>query len=209
MTDAEINVGLKKEPSTKWLRFYLHGYMYVKLIACVLAIPEVFNLLPLIALWVGAGYNLFATVALLAILVIVSTIVVFIKTRTSRISGYKWLIVMIWSNFIAFALWAFLLERDYRLSGIDPLPGFTFAAIMIHLFIWTVPNLIYFSKRKHLFHTAKEKVAIEPMVPTPVRLARKHCSYKPTKTKVDMRKLRGMGKHVTRFATLIRKNSKK
>ncbi|HWR23826.1 MAG TPA: hypothetical protein VN366_10180, partial [Feifaniaceae bacterium] len=76
---------------------------------------------------------------------------------------------------------------------------------------WLIPNLRYFKKRKHLFRpytTAEVAAALKGEPPAPALLIRKPCHDKPTKAKVDVRKLYGTGNGVTRFAALTRKKRK-
>ncbi len=106
---ANTVIGLPMQPKelrTKWMRFYLNIYLLLKLISVVLAIPSIVSVLPLIAEWVAEGYNLYAIALIAPIVVILSTIMTFIKTRKLTPTGYKWNTVMIWSNFVGFAAWS-------------------------------------------------------------------------------------------------------
>ena len=208
---ANTVIGLPMQPKeqrTKWMRFYLNIYLLLKLISVVLAIPSIFSVLPLIAEWVAEGYNLYAIALIAPIVVILSTIMTFIKTRKLTPSGYKWNTVMIWSNFVGLVAWSFLQEMSYRQAGAYTPPGFTFIAIILYLFGWTVPNLVYFHNRRRLFYIGTEEEKAAPAAPNaPDTLTppiRKPCHYKPGKAKVDTRKLYSPKNRATKFARIIK-----
>ncbi len=197
MTNAGIKAVLKKtmleneEISTAWMGFYLNVYLYLALVTSVLTLPNTLLNISNIPIFVGEG-NIWGVVSFfVSAIAAVAAIMTFIELRDITLAGYKWNIVLLVSISVEFALSMLSVwlrgEPDARMDI-----GFLIGGQVVVALTWLVPNLIYFKKRKHLFRpytTAEVAAALKGEPPTPALPVRKPCHYKPTKVKVDMRKL--------------------
>ncbi len=202
MTNAGIKAVLKnKNPSTRWLRFYLNVYLYIVIVFAAIATPSIVIGLLSSANWIAEGNILELTTFLVRTLTAAASIVTFLEMRDLTMLGYKWNVVMLCGGFV----WTVLIyvsewlntDAEYRtqMSGVA-----LFLALL--LFLWLIPNLVYFKNRKHLFrpYTAAEvAAAIKGEPPAPALPIRKPCRYKPTKAKVDTRKFLPQARKETRY----------
>ena len=208
MTNAGIKAVLKnKNPSTRWLRFYLNVYLYIVILFAAIATPSIVIGLLSSANWIAEGNILELIKFLVRTLTAAASIVTFLEMRDLSMPGYKWNVVMLCSGFV----WTVLIyvsewlnaDADYRtqMSGVA-----LFLALL--LFLWLIPNLVYFKNRKHLFrsYTAAEvAAAIKGEPPTPALPIRKPCQYKPTKAKVHTHK-RTYGRKTRPASLMTEKN---
>ena len=212
MTNAGIKAVLKKarledqKLTTDWLKFYLNVYLYIVLVMTGLVIPNALSELYEIPIWIGEGNVLELLSFFLNAFAAVAVIFTFIELRDFTPLGYKWNIVFLVSSFAEYSLTTLSKWLEGEPDGRMRLSFLIFGNIL-YLLAWLIPNLIYFKKRKHLFRTyttAEVAAAIKGEPPAPVLPIRKPCRYKPTKAKVDVRKLCAPHGKATRLAQIMR-----
>ena len=82
MTNAGIKAVLKnKNPSTRWLRFYLNVYLYVVIVFAAIATPSIVIGLLSSAKWIAEGNILELTTFLVRTLTAAASIVTFLEMR--------------------------------------------------------------------------------------------------------------------------------
>ena len=218
MTNAGIKAVLKKVKlenevlSTSWMEFYLNVYLYLALITNALMIPRAPFGLYNIPIWIGEGSILELIQFFVSVIAAIAAMMTFIELRDFTPTGYKWNIVLLCAGYAEnslslFSRWL----QEYAAGGLKL--EFLIGAQVAGIFIWLVPNLIYFRKRRRLFriYTTAEVVAAlkgEPpvaVVAVAAVPARKLCRYQPSKAGVDTRKfwLAKVGK-ATRYTRIIK-----